>query len=120
MPGAFTPTCSAQHALGFIQNAGDLEAEGVEAIACLSVNDAFVMGAWAKDQNTGNTIDMLANGSGELTKAMCVELNLSERGLGVRGRRFALVVEDGVVKHLALQADGELTTSSAEEVSKAL
>ena len=84
------------------------------------MNDAFVMGAWAKDPNTSNTNNMLADGSGELTKAMGVELNLSERGLGVRGRRFALVVENGVVKHLALQAGGELTTSSAEEVSKAL
>ena len=107
MPGAFTPTCSAQHVLGFIQNAGDLKAEGVEAIACVSVNDAFVMGAWAKDQNTGDTIDMLADSSGELAKAMGVELDLSERGLGVRGKRFALVAEDGVVKHLALQDGGE-------------
>ena len=120
VPGAFTPTCSAQHVPGFMQNAGDLKAKGVEAIACVSVNDAFVMGAWAKDQNTGDTIDMLADSSGELAKAMGVELDLSERGLGVRGKRFALVAEDGVVKHLALQDGGELTTSSAEEVLKAL
>ena len=103
-----------------MQNAADLKAKGVEAIACVSVNDAFVMGAWAKDQNTGDTIDMLADSSGELAKAMDVELDLSERGLGVRSKRFALVAEDGVVKHLALQDGGELTTSRAEEILKVL
>jgi peroxiredoxin len=120
VPGAFTPTCSAQHVPGFMQNADALKAKGVEAIACVSVNDAFVMGAWAKDQSTGNTIDMLGDGSGELAKAMDVELDLGSRGLGLRGKRFALVAEDGVVKHLALQDGGELTTSSAEETLKAL
>ena len=120
VPGAFTPTCSAQHVPGFMQNADALKAKGVEAIACVSVNDAFVMGAWAKDQSTGDTIDMLGDGSGELAKAMDVELDLGSRGLGLRGKRFALVAEDGVVKHLALQDGGELTTSSAEETLKAL
>jgi len=120
VPGAFTPTCSAQHVPGFMQNADALKAKGVEAIACVSVNDAFVMGAWAKDQSTGDVIDMLGDGSGELAKAMDVELDLGSRGLGLRGKRFALVAEDGVVKHLALQEGGELTTSSAEETFKAL
>jgi peroxiredoxin len=120
VPGAFTPTCSAQHVPGFMQNADALKAKGVEAIACVSVNDAFVMGAWAKDQSTGDTIDMLGDGSGELAKAMDVELDLGSRGLGLRGKRFALVAEDGVVKHLALQDGGELTTSSAEETLRAL
>ena len=120
VPGAFTPTCSAQHVPGFMQNADALKAKGVEAIACVSVNDAFVMGAWAKDQSTGDTIDMLGDGSGELAKSMDVELDLGSRGLGLRGKRFALVAEDGVVKHLALQDGGELTTSSAEETLKAL
>ena len=120
VPGAFTPTCSAQHVPGFIQNADAIKAKGVDAIACVSVNDAFVMGAWAKDQGTGETIDMLADGSGELAKGMDIELDLAARGLGVRGKRFALVAEDGVVKHLALQDGGELTTSSAEETLKAL
>jgi len=120
VPGAFTPTCSAQHVPGFMQNADALKAKGVEAIACVSVNDAFVMGAWAKDQSTGDTIDMLGDGSGELAKAMDVELDLGSRGLGLRGKRFALVAENGVVKHLALQDGGELTTSSAEETLKAL
>ena len=120
VPGAFTPTCSAQHVPGFMQNADALKAKGVEAIACVSVNDAFVMGAWAKDQSTGDVIDMLGDGSGELAKAMDVELDLGSRGLGLRGKRFALVAEDGVVKHLALQDGGELTSSSAEETLKAL
>ena len=120
VPGAFTPTCSAQHVTGFMQNADALKAKGVEAIACVSVNDAFVMGAWSKDQSTGDTIDMLGDGSGELAKAMDVELDLGSRGLGLRGKRFALVAEDGVVKHLALQDGGELTSSSAEETLKAL
>lgn len=120
VPGAFTPTCSAQHVPGFMQNADALKAKGVEAIACVSVNDAFVMGAWSKDQSTGDTIDMLGDGSGELAKAMDVELDLGSRGLGLRGKRFALVAEDGVVKHLALQDGGELTSSSAEETLKAL
>jgi peroxiredoxin len=103
-----------------MQNAGALKAKGIEAIACISVNDAFVMGAWAKDQATGDTIDMLGDGSGELAKAMDVELDLGSKGLGLRGKRFALVAEDGVVMHLALQDGGELTTSSAEETLKAL
>ena len=120
VPGAFTPTCSQAHLPGYVVNADAISAKGVDSIICLSVNDAFVMGAWAKDQGTGDTIDMLADGSGALAKAMDVELDLSERGLGVRGKRFALVAEDGVVKHLALQDGGELTTSSAEEVLKAL
>lgn len=120
VPGAFTPTCSAQHVPGFMQNADALKGKGVDAIACVSVNDAFVMGAWAKDQGTGDTIDMLGDGSGELAAAMGVELDLGSRGLGQRGKRFALVAEDGVVKHLALQEGGELTTSSAEETLKAL
>ena len=120
VPGAFTPTCSAKHVPGFMQNADALKAKGVEAIACVSVNDAFVMDAWAKDQSTGDTIDMLGDGSGELAKAMDVELDLGSRGLGLRGKRFALVAEDGVVKHLALQDGGELTSSSTEETLKAL
>ena len=120
VPGAFTPTCSAKHVPGFIQNAEALKAKGIEAIACVSVNDAFVMGAWAKDQGTGDTIDMLGDGSGELAKAMDIELDLCARGLGIRGKRFSLVAEDGVIKHLALQNAGELTTSSAEEVLKVL
>mgnify|MGYP001430835751 CR=1 FL=1 len=120
VPGAFTPTCSAKHLPGFIQNADALKAKGVDEIVCVSVNDVFVMGAWAKDQGTGETIDMLADGSGELAKGMDIELDLAARGLGVRGKRFALVAEDGVVKHLALQDGGELTTSSAEETLKAL
>ena len=103
-----------------MQNAGNLKVKGVDAIACVSVNDASVIGAWAKNQNTDDTIDMLADGNGEFAKAMDVEVNLSERGLGVRGEQFALVAEDGVLKHPALQDRGELTTSSAEEILRVL
>jgi len=120
VPGAFTPTCSAQHVPGYMQNVDALKSKGIDAIACVSVNDAFVMGAWAKDQGTGDAIDMLGDGSGELAKSMGIELDLGARGLGTRCKRFALVAEDGVVKHLALQDGGELTISSAEEVLKAL
>ena len=110
VPGAFTPTCSAQHVPGFMQNADALKAKGVEAIACVSVNDAFVMGAWAKDQSTGDVIDMLGDGSGELAKAMDVELDLGSRGLGLRGKRFALVAEDALLRsgEVSLRCNGEL------------
>ena len=120
VPGAFTPTCSAKHLPGFIKSADALKARGIEAIACISVNDAFVMDAWAKDQGTGDIIDMLGDGSGDLASAMDIELDLSARGLGIRSKRFSLIAEDGVVKHLALQDGGEMTTSSAEEVLKVL
>ena len=119
VPGAFTPTCSNQHLPGFIEKSEELRAAGVDTIVCMSVNDAFVMGAWGEAQNASEIL-MLADGNGELAKAMDVELDLSKRGLGVRGKRFALVAEDGVVKHLALQDGGELTTSSAEEILKVL
>jgi len=120
VPGAFTPGCSMTHLPGYVVNADKIKAMGVDTIACVSVNDAFVMGAWAKDQGTGDAIDMLGDGSGELAKSMGIELDLGARGLGTRCKRFALVAEDGVVKHLALQDGGELTISSAEEVLKAL
>ena len=120
LPGAFTPTCSTYQLPGFEEHYDAIRNADIDEIYCVSVNDAFVMGAWARDQGTGETIDMLADGSGELAKGMDIELDLAARGLGVRGKRFALVAEDGVVKHLALQDGGELTTSSAEETLKAL
>jgi peroxiredoxin (alkyl hydroperoxide reductase subunit C) len=120
LPGAFTPTCSAQHVPGFLQHADEIRSKGVDAIACVSVNDAFVMGAWAKDQGVGDKIDMLADGSGELTDAMGLEFDLRERGLGVRSRRYAMVVEDGVVTHFALEDGPGLSVSSAEETLKVL
>ena len=114
LPGAFTPTCSAKHVPGFLQSADKFKAKGVDTIACVSVNDAFVMGAWAKDQGTGEKVQMLGDGSAELTKKMGIELDLSGRGLGVRSRRFSMLVDDGVVKKLNLEEGGGLEISGAE------
>lgn len=120
VPGAFTPTCSAKHVPGFVQNADALKAKGVDKIACLAVNDAFVMGAWGKDQGAGDKVDMLADGSAAFTKALGLELDLIAAGLGVRGQRFAMVVDDGTVTHLAVEAPGAFDVSSAEAILKAL
>jgi peroxiredoxin (alkyl hydroperoxide reductase subunit C) len=116
LPGAYTPTCSAQHVPGFLKHADDFRAKGVEAIACISVNDAFVMGAWGKDQGVGDKIDMLADGSADLAKAMGLDLDLSERGFGLRSQRFAMVVEDGVVTALAVEERPGLDVSAAEKM----
>ncbi|HEY5598971.1 MAG TPA: peroxiredoxin [Kiloniellales bacterium] len=120
LPGAFTPTCSAKHLPGFVAKAAEIKAKGVDTIACLSVNDAFVMGAWAKDQKVGDKVLMLADGSGELTKALGLVLDLTPRGMGVRSDRYAMVVEDGVVKALNREAPGAFEVSSAEKVLQAL
>ncbi len=116
VPGAFTPTCSAKHLPGFLQHAAEFKAKGVDRIVCMAVNDAFVMGAWAKDQKTGNHITMLADGSGAFTRALGLELDLVARGLGVRSQRFALVTENGVVTHLAVEEPGGFDVSRAEAV----
>jgi peroxiredoxin (alkyl hydroperoxide reductase subunit C) len=120
LPGAFTPTCSAKHLPGFVGKADEIKAKGVDTIACLSVNDAFVMGAWGKDQGTGDKVLMLADGSGELTKAMGLELDLTSRGLGVRSDRYAMIVDDGEVTLLNREAPGVFDVSSAETVLVAL
>lgn len=120
LPGAYTPTCSAKHLPGFVAKADDIKAKGVNTIACLSVNDAFVMGAWGKDQNVGDKVLMLADGSGELTKALGLELDLTTRGMGVRSDRYAMIVEDGVVKTLNHEAPGAFEVSSAEKILQAL
>jgi peroxiredoxin (alkyl hydroperoxide reductase subunit C) len=117
VPGAFTPTCSAKHLPGFVQNAAAFKAKGVDSIVCMAVNDAFVMGAWGKAQNAGDII-MLADGSANLTKALGLELDLAARNMGVRGQRFALVAQDGKVTHLAVEPPGGFGVSSAEEVMK--
>jgi glutaredoxin/glutathione-dependent peroxiredoxin len=116
VPGAFTPTCSAKHLPGFVQNYDALKAKGVDEVVCLAVNDAFVMGAWARDQGVGDKITMLADGSAAFTKAMGLELDLVARGLGVRSQRFALVAEDGKVTHLAVESAGGFDVSRAEAV----
>ena len=116
LPGAFTPTCSAKHVPGFVQNYETLKSKGVDAIACISVNDAFVMGAWGKDQNVGDKVVMAADGNGEFAKALGLDFDGSKFGMGRRSQRFALVAENGVVTHLAVEAPGKFEVSSAEAV----
>ena len=120
VPGAFTPTCSAKHLPGFVGKAEEIKAKGVDTIACMSVNDAFVMGAWGKDQGAGDKVLMLADGSAELTKAMGLEIDLTPRGLGVRSDRYAMIVEDGEVTLLNREAPRAFDVSSAETVLAAL
>ena len=120
LPGAFTPTCSAKHLPGFVAKADELKAKGVDTIACLSVNDPFVMGAWGKDQNVGDKVLMLADGSAELTKAMGLELDLTPRGFGMRSDRYAMIVDDSVVTMLNREEPRAFEVSSAEAVLKAL
>ena len=120
LPGAFTPTCSAQHLPGFVANADALRAKGVDSIVCLAVNDAFVMGAWGKDQNVGDKVTLVADGSAAFTKAAGLELDLTERGLGLRCQRFSMVVDDGVVKSLYIDAAGSFEATSAEKILEQL
>ncbi len=116
VPAAFSPTCSAQHLPGFIQQAQALKAAGVDLIACLAVNDAFVMRAWAGAQSVGDDIMMLADGSGVFTRALGLELDLTARGMGIRSQRYAMVIDDNVVASLAIEKPGEFQVSSAEHV----
>jgi peroxiredoxin len=120
VPGAFTPTCSAKHVPGFVQNDAALKAKGVDAVACLSVNDAFVMGAWGKDQKADGKVVMLADGNGDFTRAVGLELDATANGLGKRSKRYAMVVENGVVKTLNVEAPGAFEVSSAEAILKTL
>jgi peroxiredoxin len=114
VPGAFTPTCSARHLPGFKAQAEQLRAKGVDAIACVSVNDVFVMGAWAKDQGVGDDIIMLADGSGEFTRKIGLELDASRFGMGQRSQRYSMLVNDGVVEQLHIEEPGGFRVSSAE------
>ena len=114
VPGAFTPTCSAKHLPGFVQKAAEFKGKGVDTIACVSVNDAFVMDAWGKDQGVGDNVVMLADGNGDFAKALGLELDATGVGLGIRSQRFAMVVEDGVVKTLNVEDPGAFEVSSAE------
>jgi peroxiredoxin len=116
VPGAFTPTCSAKHLPGFVQNAEAFKAKGVDTIACIAVNDAFVMGAWGKDQGTGDKVMMLADGAAAFAKAIGLELDLNARGMGWRSQRYALVAEDGKVTHLGVEAPGGFEASKAEAI----
>ena len=120
LPGAFTPTCSAKHLPGFVNNYNELKGKGVDTVACLSVNDAFVMSAWGKDQNVGDKVMMLADGNGDFTKAVGLSMDGTGYGMGLRSQRYAMVVDNGVVKKLQVEAPGAFEVSSAEAVLKAL
>src|ERR1700693_2022818 len=120
LPGAFTPTCSAKHLPGFVQNADALKAKGVDTIACIAVNDAFVMGAWGKDQAPGDKVTCLAGGAAAFAKAIGLELDLNARGMGWRSQRYALIAEDGKVTHLGVEAPGGFEVSKAEAILAAL
>ena len=115
VPGAFTPTCSAKHMPGYVENMAAFRERGID-VACLSVNDAFVMGAWAKDQNVPADLHMLADGNGAFTQALGLELDATAFGMGLRAKRFALYAEDGVVKQLHVEAPGEFKVSAADYV----
>ena len=120
VPGAFTPLCSAQHLPGFVEQADAMRAKGVDTVACLSVNDAFVMGAWAKDRGAGDKVLLLADGNADFTRAVGLELDGSSFGMGVRSQRYALIVEDGVVKHAAIEAPMKFEVSKAEVILEQL
>lgn len=116
VPGAFTPTCSAKHLPGFKEKAAEFQAKGVDSIACTSVNDVFVMGAWGKDQGVDGEMQMLADGNGDFAKAVGLELDGTGFGMGARSQRYALVANDGVVESLHVEGPGEFKVSSAEYV----
>jgi peroxiredoxin len=114
LPGAFTPTCSAQHVPGFVKLADDLRAAGVDQIWCISVNDAFVMGAWGREQQCGGKVRMMADGNGDFARATGLTMDLTARGLGLRSQRYSMLVEDGVVRALNVEAPGKFEVSNAE------
>lgn len=118
LPGAFTPTCSAKHLPGYVQNADALKSKGVDSIVCLSVNDAFVMDAWGRDQKVGDKVMMVADGNAEFAKATGLEMDGSGYGMGTRIKRFSMLVENGVVKQLNLEKPGAFEVSNAETMLK--
>ena len=121
VPGAFTPTCSAKHVPSFVAGYDRLKAKGVDAVACISVNDAFVMGAWGQNQNVNDKVMMLADGNGEFTRALGLEMDASKYGMGKRSQRYSMLIENGVVKQLNVEpAAGNVEASSAEAMLKAL
>jgi glutaredoxin/glutathione-dependent peroxiredoxin len=116
VPGAFTPTCDAKHLPGFVEQAAQIKAKGIDTIACMAVNDVFVMNAWGKSSNVGDKVLMLADGNGDYSRALGLEMDGRGFGLGLRGQRFALVVEDGVAKKVNIEAPKEFKVSAAEYV----
>ena len=121
VPGAFTPACSQRHLPGYVDRAANIKAKGIDEIVCVAVNDAFVMGAWGKEQKTEGKVRMLADGSGDFARALGLELDLTKGGLGVRSKRYAMLVDNGVVKSLNIEAQpGQVDVSGAEAMLKAL
>ena len=116
VPGAFTPTCSAKHLPGFVDKADDLKSRGVDEIACTAVNDAFVMGAWGKSAAADGKVTMLADGNGDFARAVGLEMDGSKFGMGTRGQRFSMIVNDGVVEEVNIEAPGDFKVSSAEHM----
>ncbi|MDJ0814070.1 MAG: peroxiredoxin [Woeseiaceae bacterium] len=120
VPGAFTPTCSMQHLPGFVEQAEALKGEGVDTIACTAVNDVFVMDAWGKDRGVGDSVMMLADGNGDYVRALGLEMDGTGFGMGMRGQRFAIVVEDGTATHVAVEAPGQFEVSKVEAIMNAI
>ncbi len=120
VPGAFTPTCSANHLPGYVDQAAALRTKDVDTVACMAVNDVFVMDAWGKDRGVGDKVLMLADGNGEYSQALGLEFDASAFGMGVRGQRFAIVVDDGVATHVAVEAPGQFEVSKVEAILEAL
>jgi peroxiredoxin len=120
LPGAFTPTCSAKHVPSYVAMIDKLKSKGVADVICMAVNDAFVMGAWARDQKTGGKLRMMGDGSAAYTKALGLEFDLTAKGLGMRCQRFSMLVDDGVVKALNIEAPGKYEVSDAETMLKQL
>jgi glutaredoxin/glutathione-dependent peroxiredoxin len=118
LPGAFTPTCSAKHVPSYVQNIDKLKAKGVDEVWCVSVNDAFVMGAWGKDQKADNKVRMMADGSAIFTKALGLEMDLTSRGMGVRSQRYSMLIDNGVVKAVNVEAPGKFEVSDADTILK--
>ena len=118
LPGAYTPTCSAKHVPGYVENAAALKAAGVDEIWCVSVNDAFVMGAWGREQHSGGKVRMMADGSADFAKATGLTLDLTTRGMGLRSNRYSMLVVDGVVKTLNVEAPGKFEVSDADTMLK--
>jgi peroxiredoxin len=120
VPGAFTPTCSIHHVPGYVDQAEAVRAKGVDTIACMAVNDVFVMGAWAKDLGVGEDVAMLADGNGDYTRALGLELDGTGFGLGMRGKRFAIIVDNGIAIHVAVEAPGKFEVSDVESILERL
>ena len=120
VPGAFTPTCSASHLPGFVNQADELLGKGVDSIACMSVNDVFVMDAWGKDQKVTDKVMILADGNGEYARALDLEMDGTAFGMGTRSQRFAIIVDDGVAQHVAVEAPGKLEVSKADAILASL